>query len=142
MKVKVYIANAFSEEKFGGNPAAVVPLDEWLADKLMQQIAAQNNLAETAFIIPQGKDYAIRWFTPVCGSRSLWSCNAGFSHVLFKHLGYTGEQIIFHSKSGHLLVNRRKDGKITLDFPADEPEKMTDDGLIEKALGIKPMRCL
>ncbi|HEY4936702.1 MAG TPA: PhzF family phenazine biosynthesis protein [Puia sp.] len=137
MKLKVYIANAFSEKKFGGNPAAVVPLNEWLSDMLMQQIAAQNNLAETAYIVPQGNDYAIRWFTPtvevdLCGHATLAS-----AHVMFVHLGYGRDQIIFHSKSGPLKVTRNLD-RITLDFPANEPGKITDDGSIEKALGIKP----
>jgi PhzF family phenazine biosynthesis protein len=139
MKGKVFIANAFSDEKFGGNPAAIVPLNAWLKDELMQKIAAQNNLAETAYYVPYGKDFEIRWFTPsvevdLCGHATLAS-----AHVLFNHLNYGSEQIIFHSKSGILKVNRRKDGKITLDFPVDEPEKIADDGLIEKALGIKPL---
>jgi len=138
MKLKVYIANAFSEKKFGGNPAAVVPLNEWLSDMLMQQIAAQNNLAETAYIIQQGNDYGIRWFTPtvevsLCGHATLAS-----AHVLFEHLGYGGGKIIFKSRSGPLHVTRNHD-KITLDFPADEPKKTTDDELIGKALGIKPL---
>jgi PhzF family phenazine biosynthesis protein len=138
MKGKVYIANAFSEKKFGGNPAAVVPLNEWLPDELMQQIAAQNNLAETAYIVPQGYDYGIRWFTPVvevnlCGHATLAS-----AHILFSHLGYDRDQITFDSKSGPLFVTRNRDGKITLDFPANEPEETRDDGLIERALGIKP----
>jgi PhzF family phenazine biosynthesis protein len=137
MKLKVYIANAFSEKKFGGNPAAVVPLHDWLSDMLMQQIAAQNNLAETAFIIPQGEDFGIRWFTPtvevdLCGHATLAS-----AHVMFEHLAYGGDKIRFHSKSGPLLVTRNQD-KITLDFPANEPQKAEDDGFIEKALGIKP----
>lgn len=137
MKLKVYIANAFSEKKFGGNPAAVVPLLDWLSDMLMQQIAAQNNLAETAFIIPQGEDFSIRWFTPtvevdLCGHATLAS-----AHVMFEHLAYGGDKIRFHSKSGPLLVTRDQD-KITLDFPANEPQKAEDDGFIEKALGIKP----
>jgi PhzF family phenazine biosynthesis protein len=136
MKLKIFIANAFSDKKFGGNPAAVVPLNEWLSDRLMQQIAEQNNLAETAYIIPQGDDYAIRWFTPVvevdlCGHATLAS-----AHIMFEHLGYSRDQIIFHSKSGLLRV-RRNQGKITLDFPADEPEKIPDLELIDKALGIK-----
>jgi PhzF family phenazine biosynthesis protein len=136
MKLKIYIANAFSDKKFGGNPAAIVPLNEWLSDRLMQQIAEQNNLAETAYIIPQGDDYAIRWFTPVvevnlCGHATLAS-----AHIMFEHLGYTRDQIIFHSKSG-LLKARRNQGKITLDFPVDEPEKIPDLELIDKALGIK-----
>lgn len=137
MKLKVYIANAFAENKFGGNPAAVVPIEKWLDEKLMQQIAAQNNLAETAYIVPNGNDYEIRWFTPavevnLCGHATLAS-----AHVLFEHLGYSRDQLIFHSKSGPLQVSR-KDGKITLDFPANDPDPATDDGLIEKALGIKP----
>jgi PhzF family phenazine biosynthesis protein len=136
MKLKIYIANAFSDKKFGGNPAAVVPLSEWLSDRLMQQIAEQNNLAETAYIIPQGDDYAIRWFTPVvevdlCGHATLAS-----AHIMFEHLGYSRDQIIFHSKSGQLRVRRNQE-KITLDFPADEPEKIPDLELIDKALGIK-----
>jgi PhzF family phenazine biosynthesis protein len=139
MKAKVYIANAFSEEKFGGNPAAVVPLDEWLSDSLMQQIAAQNNLAETAYIIPKGKDYAIRWFTPsvevdLCGHATLAS-----AHIMFNCLGYAAEEIVFHSKSGALRVFRREDGKITLDFPLNSPQKVKDEGLIEQALGVKPL---
>ena len=139
MKGKVYVANAFSEKKFGGNPAAVVPLTNWLSDELMQQIAAQNNLAETAYIVPQGNDYGIRWFTPavevdLCGHATLAS-----AHIMFTHLGYNREQIIFNSKSGPLRVARRTDGKLTLDFPADEPVEASDDGLIEKALSIKPL---
>jgi PhzF family phenazine biosynthesis protein len=136
MKLKIYIANAFSEKKFGGNPAAVVPLKEWLSDMLMQQIASQNNLADTAYIIPYGDDYAIRWFTPalevsLCGHATLAS-----AHVMFEHLGYGRNQIIFHSKSGPLKVTRNQD-KFTLDFPAFEPERIPDDELIDKALGIK-----
>lgn len=137
MKLKVYIANAFSEKKFGGNPAAVVPLNEWLDDELMQQIAAQHNLSETAYIVPQGDDYGIRWFTPtvevdLCGHATLAS-----AYVLFEHLGYDRKQIVFHSKSGVLQVTRHSD-RIRLDFPAKPPEETADDGLIGKALGIQP----
>ncbi len=137
MKLAVYVVNAFSEKKFSGNPAAVVPLKEWLSDKLMQQIAAQNNLAETAYIVPQGNDYAIRWFTPtvevdLCGHATLAS-----AHVMFDHERYGGEKIVFHSRSGPLQVTRTGN-KITLDFPLDEPVATKDDGLIEKALGLRP----
>jgi len=136
MKLKVYIANAFSEKKFGGNPAAVVPLNEWLSDKLLQQIAAQNNLPETVYFIPQGDDYAIRWFTPtvevnLCGHATLAS-----AHIMFEHLGYLREQIILHSKSGPLKVTKNLD-KITLDFPADEPIKIPNNELINNSLGVK-----
>lgn len=139
MEGKVYIANAFSEKKFGGNPAAVVPLNVWLPDGLMQQIATQNNLAETAYIVPEAENYRIRWFTPtvevdLCGHATLAS-----AHVLFKHLGYNKEEIIFQSKSGPLRVTRATNDQITLNFPANKPEETIDDGLIQKALGIKPL---
>jgi PhzF family phenazine biosynthesis protein len=137
MNLKIYIANAFSEKKFAGNPAAVVPLSDWLADELMQQIAAQNNLAETAYFVQQGKDYFIRWFTPtvevdLCGHATLAS-----AHIMFEHLRYDREQIVFKSKSGPLRVMRDQD-KIILDFPVDEPKEGKDEGLIGKALGKKP----
>jgi len=138
MKLKVYIANAFSEKKFGGNAAAIVPLKEWLSDMLMQQIAAQNNLSETVFFVPQGNEYYIRWFTPtvevdLCGHGTLAA-----AYVLYEHLHYGKDKIIFHSKSGPLVVTKRLDGKITLDFPAKPPEQTADDEKIAEALGIKP----
>jgi PhzF family phenazine biosynthesis protein len=121
MRLKTYIANAFAGSQFGGNPAAVVPLTKWLSDGLMQQIAAQNNLAETAFIVPEGEDFHIRWFTPavevaLCGHATLAS-----AHVFFNHLEYGKEQIDFHSKSGLLKVSKGPGEQITLDFPADPP---------------------
>jgi PhzF family phenazine biosynthesis protein len=139
MNLKIYIANAFAANRFGGNPAAVVPLQQWLPDALMQQIAAQNNLAETAFIVPQEKDYAIRWFTPttevaLCGHATLAS-----AHIFFDHLGYEGERIRFHSKSGPLQVLKRADGRLTLDFPADRPVPSTGSPLIEQGLKTRPV---
>jgi PhzF family phenazine biosynthesis protein len=136
MKLKVYIANAFTDQSFGGNPAAIVPLKEWLTDPLMQEIAGQNNLSETAFIVPQGDGFAIRWFTPtvevdLCGHATLAA-----AHIFFKHLDYTRDRIDFHSKSGLLGVSRRN-GQIVLDFPAKPPVKTSRDVLIEKALGIQ-----
>jgi PhzF family phenazine biosynthesis protein len=139
MKLEVYIANAFAENKFGGNPAAVVPLRQWLTGDLMQQIAAQNNLAETAFIVPDGDDFEIRWFTPavevkLCGHATLAS-----AHIFFNHLGYQKDKIIFHSKSGPLSVKKNEDGKLTLDFPADEFEEIKNIPFIEQALKLKPV---
>ncbi len=137
MKLKVYIANAFSDKKFGGNPAAVVPLNEWLSERLMQQIAAQNNLAETAYFVKEGNDYSIRWFTPavevdLCGHATLAS-----AHILFNHLNFTGDHLVFHSKSGPLHISRKED-KITLNFPANKPEEISDDGVIAKSIGANP----
>jgi len=139
MKLKVYIVNAFAENTFGGNPAAVVYLREWLTEDLMQQIAAQHNLAETAYIIPQADDYAIRWFTPevevaLCGHATLAS-----AHVFFNHLGYSKEKITFHSKSGPLHVSKRNDGRLELNFPADFAAETEMFLVFEQGLKVKPL---
>jgi PhzF family phenazine biosynthesis protein len=139
MNLKVYVVNAFAEASFGGNPAAVIYLDQWLDDGLMQQIAAQHNLAETAFIVPQDDDFHIRWFTPavevaLCGHATLAS-----AHVFYHHLGYKKSKITFYSKSGPLHVSNTSEGKLTLDFPLDEPEEVTSFPEIEKGLKVKPL---
>ncbi|UAJ14111.1 PhzF family phenazine biosynthesis protein [Aquirufa lenticrescens] len=119
MKIPIYQVDAFTNERFKGNPAAVCPLDTWLPDAVMQNIAAENNLAETAFIVPAGNAYEIRWFTPtvevdLCGHATLAS-----AYVLFNELGFAGEQINFIShRSGPLSVT--KIGAIlALNFPVD-----------------------
>src|SRR5580765_3901930 len=137
--MKVYVVNAFTKEKFGGNPAAIVPLREWLSDELMQEIAAQHNLAETAYIVPQGNDYAIRWFTPVvevdlCGHATLAA-----AHVFFNHLDYKKDKIQFHSKSGPLHVSKLDGGKIMLDFPVNAPVPTERVQIIEDGLHVKPL---
>jgi PhzF family phenazine biosynthesis protein len=139
MKLKMFVVNAFAKTTFGGNPAAVVLLDNWLSDEHLQQIAGQNNLAETAFIIREKDDFAIRWLTPtvevkLCGHATLAS-----AHIYFNHLNYAGDKITFHSKSGPLHVSRGKDGNLTLDFPADKLVEITPSGEIERALKIKPL---
>jgi len=139
MKLKVYVVNAFAESTFGGNPAAVIYLREWLTEALMQQIAAQHNLAETAYIIPQEDDYAIRWFTPevevaLCGHATLAS-----AHVFYEHLGYKKDKITFHSKSGPLHVSKRNDGKLELDFPADFAAETERLPIFEQGLKVEPL---
>ena len=136
MRLPLYQADAFASALFKGNPAAVVPLSQWLTDSAMQQIAAENNLSETAFFIPEGQGFHIRWFTPraevsLCGHATLAT-----AHVLFNELGFQGEVIHFNSKSGKLIVsivNKR----LQLDFPADFAEQIEPDPLFEKALGCK-----
>jgi predicted PhzF superfamily epimerase YddE/YHI9 len=119
MKIAIYQVDAFTNQRFKGNPAAVCPLDIWLSDTVMQHIAAENNLAETAFIVPAGDCYVIRWFTPtvevdLCGHATLAS-----AYVLFHELGFAGDQINFHSpRSGPLTVS--KNGSVlALNFPVD-----------------------
>ena len=123
MKLKLYQVDAFADTLFTGNPAAVCPLgDQWLDTALMQRIAMENNLAETAFYILKDGKHHIRWFTPeievdLCGHATLAA-----SHVLFHHEGYTGDKIVFGSRSGDLTVTREGD-LIALDFPTDTIKK-------------------
>ena len=123
MEITIYQVDAFANKIFSGNPAAVCPLNEWLSDELMQRIALENNLSETAFMVKEGEVYHIRWFTPtvevaLCGHATLAS-----AHVLFKHLGYQKEEIIFTCLSGELRV--RKDGAlIRMNFPVDPVEEI------------------
>jgi predicted PhzF superfamily epimerase YddE/YHI9 len=119
MKIPLYQVDAFTNERFKGNPAAVCPLDSWFPDSVMQNIAAENNLAETAFVVSAGENYEIRWFTPtvevdLCGHATLAS-----AYVLFNELGFSGTQINFKShRSGPLSVT--KNGSIlALNFPVD-----------------------
>lgn len=137
MNLNIYQVDAFSDTIFGGNPAAVVPLENWLSDEILQSIALENNLSETAFFVPVDNQYHIRWFTPntevdLCGHATLAT-----AHVLFNEMNFGGEIISFNSKSGILTV--RKDGdKLQLDFPTDEIKKIEQNQKINDALGISP----
>ena len=140
MKRTIYQVDAFSKEVFKGNPAAVCILDQWPADALMQQIANENNLSETAFTVPAGDCFEIRWFTPetevdLCGHATLAT-----AHVLFMHLDHPGDHICFDSNhSGRLNVKRNGD-LLTLDFPVDKMEEMVVPELIVTALMIPPLK--
>ncbi len=137
MKLKIFQADAFTEKLFAGNPAAVCPLDKWLPDEVMQKIAAENNLAETAFYIPKENDFHLRWFTPavevdLCGHATLAT-----AHVMFNHLGYGKPQINFHSMSGMLSVKKNGES-ITLNFPKDELHKTETPKAISDAIAVVP----
>lgn len=141
MKLKIYQVDAFARHAFEGNPAAVCPLDAWLPDALMQSIAAENNLSETAFLVREGDRFAIRWFTPttevdLCGHATLAS-----AFVLFECEGYRNERIYFESKSGELAVSRDAD-LLVLDFPAQPPEPCAVPDGILAAFGAEPVECL
>ncbi len=119
MNIKIYQVDAFTDKLFGGNPAAVCPLDSWLDVELMQRIAMENNLAETAFIVRNEVGYDIRWFTPavevdLCGHATLAA-----AHVVFNHLGYGGGEIVFYSHRSGVLKVRRDGKQLTLNFPTD-----------------------
>lgn len=139
MKQKIYQIDAFAAKIFTGNPAAVCPMASWPDDQLMQHIATENNLAETAFYVKNEKGYEIRWFTPavevdLCGHATLAA-----AYVLFNHEGYQGDRIDFHSpRSGLLSVTKRGD-LLALNFPTDifEPVALSDELLA--GFNIKPL---
>ena len=140
MRIPFYQIDAFTDKLFGGNPAGVCPLQAWFPSSVMQSIAAENNLAETAFFVRKDDEIEIKWFTPLvevdlCGHATLAS-----AHVIFNHLGTDLDTLKFSSKSGILKVSRRQ-GLICLDFPADFCDPVDPpDGLIE-AIGNEPIVC-
>jgi PhzF family phenazine biosynthesis protein len=141
LKHALYQIDAFASRPFEGNPAAVIPLTEWLSDSVMQSIASENNLSETAFFVPADDGYAIRWFTPVdevdlCGHATLAS-----AHVLFSELSHPGDRIRFSSRSGPLSVTRNGDC-LTLDFPAQPPSPINPPDRLLEGLGLAPSECL
>lgn len=141
--IPIYQADAFTDQLFGGNPAAICPLDEWLPAPVMQKIAAENNLAETAFFVHQGKDFELRWFTPtfeidLCGHATLAT-----AHILYTELAYTEPVVHFHTLKAGTLTVSRTDDVYTLDFPCRVPEPSeAPEGLIESLSGIKPAEVL
>jgi PhzF family phenazine biosynthesis protein len=124
MNIPIFVLDSFTDSVFSGNPAAVCPLEEWLPDGLMQQIAMENNLSETAFFVKEDGGYRVRWFTPgvevdLCGHATLAS-----AAVLFEKMGHPEAMVGFHSRSGLLRVTRNPEGGYTLDLPADPPKKV------------------
>jgi len=137
MKIPLYQVDAFTSRLFGGNPAAVCPLEAWIDDRTMQAVAAENNLAETAFFVGGEGRYDLRWFTPavevdLCGHATLAS-----AFVIFEHLEPSLEAVSFRSKSGDLRVTRSGD-LLTLDFPAWRPSRCEPDEALTRALGAAP----
>ena len=122
MNLDLYQVDAFADRVFAGNPAAVVPLEQWLPDEIMQQIAEENNLSETAFFVGSGAQYHIRWFTPthevdLCGHATLAT-----AHVIQHHLQLAEAHLSFKSRRGMLQVRCLGNGQYELDFPADPPK--------------------
>ena len=137
MKLKMFQVDAFANHVFEGNPAAVCPLETWLDDSLLQAIAEENNLSETAFFVPMGNAYELRWFTPadevdLCGHATLAA-----AHVLYTHLHYTKQEVVFHTRSGPLTVTRSGTG-FCMDFPAASLIDTEAPSTLVKALGKAP----
>jgi predicted PhzF superfamily epimerase YddE/YHI9 len=142
MLLPIYQVDAFAEKLFGGNPAAICPLAEWLPDATMQAIAAENNLAETAFFVREGADYALRWFTPavevdLCGHATLAS-----AHVVFSLLEPARSSVNFRTlKAGVLTVARQAD-MLMMDFPARPAVAVEPPAGLFAALGGSPREVL
>lgn len=139
MKLQIYQADAFAAGLFKGNPAAVVLLKEWLSSEVMQQIAMENNLSETAFFVPEGDHFHIRWFTPKAEVRLCGHATLATAHVLFNELNYQGELLEFESLSGILTVKKVGD-KLQLDFPADRAQEVEPVETFTEAFGAKPLQ--
>lgn len=143
MKQRIFQIDAFAEEVFKGNPAAVCIMDTWIPEQTMQQIAMENNLAETAFVVPSGKQFEIRWFTPetevdLCGHATLAS-----AYVLFHYFDNIPNPIEFYSsRSGKLIVENRSDGYITMDFPKDVSQEVAAVTEINQAIGADPVKTI
>ncbi|MEQ9287284.1 MAG: PhzF family phenazine biosynthesis protein [Cyclobacteriaceae bacterium] len=138
MKLRIYQIDAFTDQVFRGNPAAVCILDEWLEESLMQKIAAENNLAETAFVVKKDNSFQIRWFTPkvevnLCGHATLAS-----AFVLYNYYGVTLEKIDFNSPRSGLLSVSKSENELTLDFPTDDLEAVAIPGECIEAFGLRP----
>ncbi|TNF44182.1 MAG: PhzF family phenazine biosynthesis protein, partial [Bacteroidetes bacterium] len=140
MKLKIYQIDAFADEVFKGNPAAVVPLETWLSEELMQQIAMENNLSETAFFVPVENGFHIRWFTPVAEVNLCGHATLATAHVIFNHQNYPGNEISFQSRSGILKVTREND-LIVLNFPASPVNSVEIPLDVAKAFQIQPVAC-
>jgi PhzF family phenazine biosynthesis protein len=138
MQRSMYQIDAFTDVLFHGNPAAVVPLDAWLPDEVMQAIAEENNLAETAFYVRTGDGFHIRWFTTVCEVDLCGHATLATAHALFHHEGHIGESVTFASRSGPLFVRRHGD-LLVLDFPVDTIHPVPLPEGLARALGGPPM---
>ncbi len=141
MKRKQYQVDAFARRVFEGNPAAVCPLESWLPDATLQAIAMENNLSETAFFVPDGPSFHLRWFTPVAEVDLCGHATLATAHVLFEELGYAGPAIEFMTRSGRLVVERT-DGMLVMDFPAQPPVPCAAPAALLDALGAPPVEVL
>lgn len=138
MRTPIFQIDAFTTRRFTGNPAAVMPMDSFLSDAMLQAIASENNLAETAFLVPEGGDYRLRWFTPttevpLCGHATLAS-----AAVVMERLEPGRSRVVFHSASGPLTVNR-VDNKYVMDFPVRLSEPVAVPLGLADALGVAPI---
>ncbi len=146
MDIPIYQIDAFADAVFKGNPAAVCPLERWLSDEVMQDIAAENNLSETAFFVPRDEDggaaYGLRWFTPVSEIDLAGHPTLAAAFLIFSRLDPSLDRIRFHTKIGDVLEITREDGLIVMDFPARPPGPRPGLGDVAAALKANPKEVL
>lgn len=133
--MNLYQVDAFTNELFKGNPAAVCPLEKWISYDLMQTIAEENNLSETVFFVENNTGFDIKWFTPTCEVDLCGHATLAAAHIIFTELNYTKNKIEFNSKSGILTVEKNKDW-YTLNFPSEEINEIKTPKLLQEALNV------
>jgi len=141
MKISIFQVDAFTSKLFCGNPAAVCPLESWTCDKILQSIASENNLSETAFFVRENYGYRIRWFTPTCEVDLCGHATLASAYIIFNEIDSTVSNIKFFSNSGELNVTRNSD-LISLDFPSLPPKISQNPEKIYSAFNIKPIEVL
>ena len=134
MSLTLYQVDAFTDRLLSGNPAAVCPLESWLDESLMQALAVENNLSETAFFVPEGAGYVLRWFTPMAEVPLCGHATLATAHVMFNHLGVTSDRLVFSTLSGDLMVARQGE-RLAMDFPAKSVEDRADTPRIGRRPG-------
>ena len=138
-QLKIYQIDAFTDAVFGGNPAAVVPLGEWLSDTQMQQIAAENNLAETAFFVPEPGGYKLRWFTPACEVPLCGHATLAAAFVVFTEIDPALGRAEFHTQSGTLTVTRSGGDRLQMDLPRHALTPVDPPPALLNGLGTPPV---
>lgn len=141
MKLPLYIVDAFTDRPFAGNPAAVCPLNSWLADEVMQCIGAEMNFSETAFMVPDAEGWHIRWFTPTLEVDLVGHATLAAAHVIFERIDPSRTDVRFSSLGGALLV-RRSQELLEMDFPARPPLSCPAPALLLEGLGAEPEHVL
>lgn len=138
MRTPIFQVDAFTSRLFAGNPAAVMPMERFPSEEVMQAIAAENNLAETAFLVPKGEDYHLRWFTPACEVPLCGHATLASAAVVLQRLQPGRASVVFHTASGPLTVVRKSGGYV-MDFPALPSQEVATPAGLAEALGLQPV---